>query len=80
MTTLIKININNETISELEYVICDIDKSCQIISLFTKIKYRHKGYATNLLITIEQLCKKLRIKTIYLDDCTDNFNKINNIH
>jgi GNAT superfamily N-acetyltransferase len=53
---------------------------CTIQYLFTMKQYRNMGYATRLLLHLKQYCKSNNIKIIRLDDCSDNFNKQNNLY
>ena len=73
---------NNKEISNVIFILSNInnEKICTILSLNTDIEYRNKGYATKLLYYVINYCKLNDYKTLYLDDCSDNFNKINNIY
>jgi GNAT superfamily N-acetyltransferase len=53
---------------------------CHIGSLVTDQNYRNMGYATKLLEMIKQICLDSNIRTITLDDCSDNFNTKNNVY
>jgi hypothetical protein len=53
---------------------------CRIQHIFTNENMRNCGYATTILNVIINKCKKENIHLIVLDDCTDNFNKQNNIY
>jgi predicted acetyltransferase len=59
--------------------IIDFDKSI-ILSLFVKEDFRNKHYGSYLLKKYIKICKNKNIKTIEVDDMSDNFNKSNNIY
>ena len=61
--------------------IIDYDDNCITINFIrTKTQYQNKGYATKILKYLIELCKDLKINKIELDDCSDNFNKTNNLY
>ena len=53
---------------------------CNIVSVHTYEQYRNKGFCTLLLQNILLFCNEKHIQTITLDDCTDNFNRPNNVY
>ncbi len=59
---------------------CFINAICTIGYIGTTKTYRNKGYATEIIKYIKKYCYENKIKIITLDDCSDNFNKENNIY
>ncbi len=55
---------------------------CTVQYLFTDLQHRNKGYATKLLLHLIELSEQSHrlIHCIKLDDCSDNFNKCNNLY
>lgn len=78
-TEYVKISIiHNLRIAYTEFI-CKKD-ICIVLDLFTYETYRNKGYGSVLLNEIKKYCRTKQIKEIHLDDCSNNFNKKNNIY
>jgi GNAT superfamily N-acetyltransferase len=58
----------------------ECQRECKIIDLYTIRQYQNQGCATYLINQVISFCRKKGINIITLDDCSDNFNQINNIY
>lgn len=72
--------INFESCHELRNKEYYVNASCSINDLHTMAEYKGMGFGSDLLKFIKQYCADTNIKTITLDDCTDNYRKTNNIY
>jgi hypothetical protein len=72
-----KINKKN-VIAMIEVMFDYNNKSMTIINLISNIP--NKQYATNLILYASMEAKKRKIKSITLDDCSDNYRTKNNIY
>jgi GNAT superfamily N-acetyltransferase len=66
---------NNENICECECIEIERtyiskEKGLYVINIFTHPSYRNKGYASNMIYFIKNLCEKKDYKYIILDDST----------
>ena len=52
----------------------------QITNIYVKMKYRNQGHGTHLIRKCITHAKELDIKTIKLDDMSDNYKRKNNIY
>lgn len=72
--------INFELLRRLRSITKLIKPECILLSLNVITEFRNNGYGTILLKQVITYCRCLGIKQINLDDCSNNFNKPNNIY
>ena len=77
---IILITNNEKQYSNIVFLHNKTEKNCILLSLHTEDEYRNMGYGSILLKKIIKYCIENEIREILLDDCTDNFNKPNNIY
>lgn len=70
----------NTEIGCFSFYIYSTRGECNILNIFINEKYRNMGYGTYILNYIKKFCIERNVKKITLDDCSDNFNKENNLY